>query len=146
MRFVGQQHSVKIALQTDDAGLLMGSFVETYRNRYGHAIDGSEAEIVALHCSGIVRTARPNIARLAGTLDAAPAAPSFRPVYYTEANDFLETPVFQRSSLPIGFSHEGHAVIEEYGSTTIVGPKDSFSIGPLGEIRIRVGHSGWATT
>jgi len=30
-------------------------------------------------------------------------------------------------------------VIEEYGSTTIVGPFDTFEVGALGEIKIRIG-------
>ena len=38
-----------------------------------------------------------------------------------------------------GFQGEGPALIEEYGSTTLVWPGDSFEIGTLGEIRIRCG-------
>ena len=33
----------------------------------------------------------------------------------------------------------GPAVIEEYGSTTLIGPADRFTIGELGEITIRIG-------
>jgi N-methylhydantoinase A len=39
--------------------------------------------------------------------------------------------------LPVGYTSEGPAIIEEYGSTTVVGPNDTFSIGEFGEIRIR---------
>ena len=42
-------------------------------------------------------------------------------------------------ALPPGFAAPGPAVIEEYGSTTVVGPGDRFEIGTLGEIRIDCG-------
>jgi N-methylhydantoinase A len=31
---------------------------------------------------------------------------------------------------------QGPALVEEYGSTTVIGPRDRFEIGQLGEIRI----------
>jgi N-methylhydantoinase A/oxoprolinase/acetone carboxylase beta subunit len=48
----------------------------------------------------------------------------------------LPATVHDRYNLPIGFSGAGPAVIEEYGSTTIIGPNDTFIIGDLWEIRI----------
>ena len=33
---------------------------------------------------------------------------------------------------------EGPAVIEEYGSTTLIGPGDRFEVGRLGELRISI--------
>jgi N-methylhydantoinase A/oxoprolinase/acetone carboxylase beta subunit len=40
-----------------------------------------------------------------------------------------------------GFNGVGPAVIEEYGSTTLVWPGDSFEIGALHEIRIQCSRS-----
>jgi N-methylhydantoinase A len=50
----------------------------------------------------------------------------------------VEADVFDRYALPLGFAASGPAVIEEYGSTTIVPPGDRFEIGTLGEIRIAI--------
>ena len=44
--------------------------------------------------------------------------------------------IFDRDTLEPGFSRTGPAVIEEYGSTTIIWPGDRFTIGALREIRI----------
>jgi N-methylhydantoinase A len=44
--------------------------------------------------------------------------------------------VYDRFALKPGFSAEGPAIIEEYGSTTVVWPGDSFEIGKLSEIVI----------
>jgi N-methylhydantoinase A/oxoprolinase/acetone carboxylase beta subunit len=38
-----------------------------------------------------------------------------------------------------GFGASGPAVIEEYGSTTVIWPGDRFEIGALHEIRIHCG-------
>jgi N-methylhydantoinase A len=46
------------------------------------------------------------------------------------------TPVLTRDRLPVGTKAAGPAIIEEYGSTTVVWPSDRFEIGALGEIRI----------
>ena len=78
---------------------------------------------------------RPDIAGLPRTPSkAGPAAT--RPVYFGTIGGVVETRIYDRDSLAPGFSAEGPAVIEEYGSTTIVSPGDSFEIGKMREIRI----------
>ena len=59
-----------------------------------------------------------------------------RPVHFAECGGRVATKVWRRTALPAGFNACGPAVIEEYGSTTIIGPHDHFSIGALGEIII----------
>lgn len=61
-----------------------------------------------------------------------------RRVYFPERGRRVETPVYRRSELPVGFAMKGPAIIEEYGSTTVIGPDDELEIGRLGEIRISV--------
>jgi N-methylhydantoinase A len=51
----------------------------------------------------------------------------------------VETRIYDRDGLAPGFTADGPAVIEEYGSTTLVWPGDRFEIGPMREIRIRCG-------
>ena len=58
-----------------------------------------------------------------------------RPVYFGEAGGWRGV-VYDRDALASGFKAEGPAIIEEYGSTTVVWPGDRFEIGPLQEIRI----------
>ena len=53
----------------------------------------------------------------------------------------LEAAVYERTSLTAGFKGQGPALIEEYGSTTLICPEDRFEVGELGEIRIQVGTS-----
>ena len=65
---------------------------------------------------------------------------SARPVYFGAAGGAVEAQVFERTALAPGFKQSGPALIEEYGSTTLVWPGDSFEIGALGEIRIHCGR------
>ena len=67
-----------------------------------------------------------------------------RQVYYEDAGGWVDTPVHDRATLPVGLASDGPAVIEEYGATTLVGPRDSFRIGSLGEIQIAVSPGGGA--
>ena len=46
--------------------------------------------------------------------------------------------VYRRDQLRVGFRADGPAIIEEYGSTTVVGTTDRFEVGPLGELRIAI--------
>jgi N-methylhydantoinase A len=48
----------------------------------------------------------------------------------------VATRIYDRYALAPGFAAQGPAIIEEYGSTTLVWPGDRFEIGPLHEIRI----------
>jgi N-methylhydantoinase A/oxoprolinase/acetone carboxylase beta subunit len=52
------------------------------------------------------------------------------------AGGWLDTMIFRRDALKPGLSVAGPAIIEEYGSTTVVWPGDRFEVGALGEIRI----------
>jgi len=67
----------------------------------------------------------------------APSAPAMRAVYFQEAGRRVDTPVFKRADLRPGFAAVGPAVIEEYGTSTVIAPGDPFSIGRLGELRIQ---------
>jgi N-methylhydantoinase A len=140
MRFLGQYHTVRVPVKTTKAEELRQTFHQIYRERYGHAIEKSPAEFVSVHCAARARTPKPSIAGLAGELASSPPRNiATRPVFFPEHGGAVATKVFSRRALPIGFKADGPAVIEEYGSTTLVSPADRFEIGPLGEIRIHIG-------
>jgi N-methylhydantoinase A len=57
-----------------------------------------------------------------------------RPVWFPEAGGFVETTVYDRGHLAAGDRFDGPAVIEEEGSTLVVGPRASFAVAPTGNI------------
>ena len=136
MRYRGQRHNIKVPVSgLKDAAAIREAFERDYRRRYGHADAKAPAEFQALHLSAFARLKRPEIGRLPRT--PAPAKPVVsRKVYFGSAGGWVDAKIFQRDSLEPGFNNIGPAVIEEYGSTTVVWPGDRFEIGPLREIRI----------
>jgi N-methylhydantoinase A len=139
MRFYGQYHTVRIPLNTNNVDELQRLFIDIYKARYGHAIERAPAEIVSLHSTLRAKTEQPDIAGLAGQLPSlGPKNTVTRSVCFPGRTQTDKTRVFARRDLPIGFFGEGPAVIEEYGSTTLIAPGDQFEIGKLGEIRISI--------
>ncbi len=136
MRYVGQRHNVKVPVPTGaDGAAIRLAFDADYRRRYGHADPSIPAEIQALHISAFTRLERPDIGRLPRAA-SAPRAPERRQVAFGREYGLREADVYDRYALKPGFTALGPAVLEEYGSTTVVWPGDRFTIGNLYEIRI----------
>ena len=57
-----------------------------------------------------------------------------RAAYFPEASGFVETTVYDRARLAVGDRFAGPAVIEEEGSTLVVGPSATFSVAPTGNV------------
>jgi N-methylhydantoinase A len=134
MRYSGQRHNIKVAISGKSADI-RNAFDRDYRHRYGHADARAKAEFQALHLSAFTRLRRPDLAYLPrpGVVARPPAT---RSVYFGR-HGTVETRVYDRPSLTPGFAANGPAIIEEYGSTTLVWPGDQFEIGALHEIRIQ---------
>ena len=141
MRYKGQHHSIKIRIaETDDAGQLRDRFDREYMRRYGQT-NSSEAEIVVLHSLATLHTKQPDIARLArGKRNGKPPLLETRPIFFLEEDRFLPTDIYDRYALGPDSIGTGPAVIVEYGSSTLIGPGDTFRIGSLGEIHIDCHH------
>ena len=136
MRYKGQRHNIKVPITgLDTTVAIREAFERDYRRRYGHADSKAPGELQALHLSAFAKLRRPDIARLPRRA-AQTSAEGRRPVIFRAADGTIDTPVYDRGALPIGFKAEGPAVIEEYGSTTLVWPGDRFEVGELGEIRV----------
>ena len=139
MRYRGQRHNIKVPIPPAiGVSAIRAAFERDYKRRYGHADANAPAEFQALHLSAFARLDRPQIERLPRAATQA-QPPRTRPVYFAAAGGMVDTPVHDRYALPVGFRGAGPAVLEEYGSTTIVWPGDAFAIGPMGEIRIDCG-------
>ncbi len=137
MRYKGQHHSIKIPLgESDDATRLRARFDQEYLRRYGHSNAVADVEMVVLHSLATLHMKRPEIARLPRSASAGAAALAVRPVFFLDEYRFLPTQVYDRYALGAGFSGRGPALIVEYGSSTLIGPRDTFKLGRQGEIDI----------
>jgi N-methylhydantoinase A len=137
MRYKGQRHSIKIAIRLeDDTVALRERFDREYLRRYGHT-NPVDVELVVLHSLATLHMRRPELKQLAQSSAGRQkrAELQVRPIFFLEEDRFIPTQVYDRAALG-AFVGEGPALIVEYGSSTLVGPRDTFAIGKLGEIEI----------
>jgi N-methylhydantoinase A len=69
----------------------------------------------------------------------APKPRTVRKVCLASADRFADCPVYARETLAAGAEIEGPALIEEYGSTTVMFAGDRARISASGEVIITVG-------
>jgi len=140
LRYVNQEHTIRIELPADMSDLNMAQlrerFEAAYSRRYGRANPGMPVEAVNLRVivDGVAQ--RPSSQRLAKV--SGEPAQEFRDVMFTP-DGFVSARVLQRSSLKAGFAVDGPAVIEETASTTIIFPGDQAEVDANGNILIKVG-------
>ena len=143
LRYKGQMHSVRIEIPSPcTVETIRRTFDETYRERHGHADAISDIEFVGLRVTLRAAESHPALERLTRR-GAPPKQPPTRQVFLSGCGQFA-VPVLEREALPVGFAARGPALVEEYGTTTLIGPDDSFEIGVFGEIRISVKQAGHA--
>jgi N-methylhydantoinase A len=140
IRYAGQSMEVRVtapggAVDATFLSGLIGAFNAAHRRTFGYDYAGQQKiELVNLCVSGFGLIERPQMPKLVGgTGDPAPK--SSRAVYF--GTGFLETPVFDRASLPPAGRVDGPAVVEEFGSTTVVFPGQYVEVDPHGILVIR---------
>ncbi len=137
MRYRGQKHTVRVDLgRTLRAEEIRRSFEDVYVRRYGHLNHETAIEFISLHVGALVPTSKPDLQQVGQGGGPAPTARTHRPVYFGTLGTRLDTPIYRREDLPTGFACDGPLVIEEYTSTTLVGPDDHVVVGALGELHI----------
>ena len=96
-------------------------FKSLYLKRFTFDLGEREVEIhgIAVTGTGISDKYRPEEV---GVMSATPTASDSRPVYWREAGGWVDTPVWSRPGLPVGFGTAGPAVVEQMDSTTLVPP------------------------
>jgi N-methylhydantoinase A len=140
IRYAGQSMEVRItapggAIDAVFLAGLIGAFNAAHLKTFGYNYAGQQKiELVNLCVSGFGLIERPQMPKLAGR-DGTPVPKSSRAVYFGAG--FHDTPVYDRVSLPTGKQVDGPAVIEEFGSTTVVFPGQIVEADPHGILVIR---------
>src|SRR5258706_3762935 len=120
MRYRGQRHNIKVPVSgLQDKGAIRTAFERDYKRRYGHADAKAPAEFQALHLSAFARLKQPDVTRLPRAAMPTETART-RKIFIGNAGGWLDAKIYHRDALEPGFTAAGPAVIEEYGSTTLV--------------------------
>lgn len=142
MRYKGQRHAIRVALaESDDVAAIRRKFLDSYRQRYGRADAEGAVEFIGVAITGFALADRPRLDGLHRAGAVPGAVQVRRRVYFPEARDRIDTPIYHRESLPVGAKLSGPAVIEEFGATTVIGPRERLEVGALGELRIELSQT-----
>ena len=116
LRYVGQ--SFELTIPAGDG--LLERFHDEHERTYGFAAPGEPVEAVSLRLTSVGRIEKPPPRRLEA--GGVPEPKERRPVYFAEAGDYVDCPIYDRYSLGAGAALAGPAVVEEFDSTTVVHP------------------------
>jgi N-methylhydantoinase A len=140
VRYAGQSMEVRVtapggAVDASFLTGLIGAFNAAHFKTFGYDYAGKQKiELVNLCVSGFGVIERPQMPKLPMS-GGDPVAKGHRAVYFGSA--FRDTPNYDRASLPSGGRISGPAVVEEFGSTTVVFPDQDVEIDPHGILVIR---------
>jgi N-methylhydantoinase A len=135
VRYAGQSMEVRVAAPSGeiDAAFIaatVDAFHGAHRKAFGYNYAGQQkVEIVNFCVSGFGMIDRPAIPKLDRATQARPRQ-GMRPAYFGGA--FRDTPIYDRTTLPAGFCLDGPAVVEEFGSTTVVFPSQRLEVDERG--------------
>jgi N-methylhydantoinase A len=130
LRYIGQSYELTIAAGDG----LLERFHAEHDRTYGFAAAGEPVEVVSLRLTSIGRIAKPPPRRLEPA--AAPEPKSRRPVYFAEAGDYVDCPIYDRYALGASAALAGPAVVEEFDSTTVVHPGFGMRVDDVGNLII----------
>ena len=140
VRYSGQSMEVRVTapsgpIDKDFLDGLIAEFHAAHLRTFGYDYSGEQkVELVNFRVSGFGMIERPQIPVLPARAESIPARKSTRPVYFDGA--FQDAPVYDRASLGPRVRLKGPAVIEEFGSTTVLFPRQELAVDPHGVLVI----------
>lgn len=139
LRYLGQEHTVRVPLQPDDLkdpqlASVRARFDELHEKAYAHSLPQLPVELVNVRLSLIGRTRKPIILKLPKSKKGK-AQKAARKVTITDGNK-VDCPIYDRPLLASGERLNGPAIIEEWTSTTLILPDHLLEVDPYGNLII----------
>jgi len=152
LRYVGQEHTLSVPVEgrlaAGAARALRARFDALHAERYGHCAPAEPVQVVNLRLRAEAALTE------AGGMDGArehagapgpgtPVTPLYtRPVVFAAGEGARACPVYLRDRLPCGAEIVGPALIQEYGTATLLHAGDVAVVSPQGHLVIRVAAHG----
>jgi N-methylhydantoinase A len=139
LRYRGQAFDVSVPVAAPDTPLaaVAADFGVLYERRYGHRREGKPIDIVTLRVVANGLVPRPVLAKIKRHEDTLASAVKTRRAVYFGGSWHPDCPVYERERLGAGAEMTGPAVIEEYGSTTVLPPTWRARVDDLGNLRLQ---------
>lgn len=138
LRYAGQEFSLSVPvthaqISSGDRAGIRAAFDALHEQRYAHSADSEPVEMINVRLVATARRAKP-------IMPAPGAETTFsrtRPVVFGRG-PAADCRIIDRASLAAGMVIDGPALVQEYGSTTVVFPQDRCTVASTGELVISV--------
>jgi N-methylhydantoinase A len=137
LRYVGQAFELNLPVELDTLTVkgAARAFHTRHLQTYGHANEDAAVELVNARLTALGVVTKPPLARYRSpTRELPDALGEERPVYFD--GGFATCPVYERERLPEDARFDGPAVVEEFGSTTVVFPGWRAQVDEFGNLRL----------
>ena len=127
LRYAGQGYEINVHAGPE----MLANFHDSHRKHYGHADENRHVEVVNVRVRMVAASEPIEFPkRSAGSASSNHAALKKKKVMF--GNEWMESPVLDRSLLVPGNTFVGPAIVHEYSATTVMPPRckatvDSFS-------------------
>ena len=142
LRYVGQEFSLLTPIDRSQIRLrdrqgVRAVFDAIHEQRYAHNADEEPVEMINVRVVATSRRTKPSMPSPA----AVAPKPRKRKVGFARGQA-IECDVHDRGELPAGFVIKGPALIQEYGSTTVLFRDDICKVAETGELIVSVSQGG----
>ena len=142
-RYSGQAYEVNVpvpngALDAAAVAAVIQGFHDLHLRLYAHNRPDAPVEFVngRVAAIGLVASTPEHEKKANG---AVPSVKERRPVYFEEADGFVDTAVYDRETLGPGSAVDGPAIVEQIDTTTVIHPGQRVSVDEFGNLLITIG-------
>src|SRR5699024_1949374 len=141
IRYVGQEHTVKVPVPAGDIDEnelqdVIETFHQAHEKLYTFKLEDAETEIVNLHLTAFGAVEKPELAKLEKNINTLEeAVKEVRPVLY-EDEGWVDTHVYDRHKLGAHMTIQGPAIVEEQSASTVIYPGQSLTVDAYGNLII----------
>jgi N-methylhydantoinase A len=140
-RCVGQGFDLVVSLPPgpyDDPAALEAAFAQGYREKFGRAPPEVPLEFINARVAIRIPVPGGAVAELTPGSGVANAVKGHRRAWFAEAGGFAETTVYDRDRLRAGAVFSGPALVEDAGSTLVIGPGGRAEVMRSGSIAVEL--------
>ena len=144
LRYIGQEHTVKVPVPTslwDEKTIsdILTQFHDMHEQIYSFNLPKSAVEIVNVHLISFGKVEKPIISKLeASDASVSDAKIEERNVFFHNIG-WHQTPIYDRAKLASGLEITGPAIVEEQSASTVIMENQKLSIDVYGNLIIETG-------
>ncbi|ASV88173.1 hydantoinase/oxoprolinase N-terminal region family protein (plasmid) [Ochrobactrum quorumnocens] len=140
LRYFGQQWTIPVECSSTDAATMRAAFEQVYQRLFGYVQPAGAIEVVNLRLAAIGKLDALQVATASADI-SDPMPISRRPVWVDKETGFVETPVYDGTTLLPRQKLTGPAIIEEATTTLLLGAGDMLTMTDAGNYHVEISQS-----